>query len=239
MLKSNKYDLIGKNCQHFAKEIFDKLAIDETWELSTPTDLTSPLTLLSILLRNGGFNLAKLLYIVFLFYELYLLFGESREKESYHHLFVVYTVIIVTAIVLLVDFLWLILPYSLLGTIIYVCKSTNNITLFWETEFLGTIRKRAIQYRKKCQSASWFEKLRIPLGYTMVYVGPVCIVICEWQIACAGMTRYLIYYITLTSVWHPSESEVEEFYDYCSEISIFIPITLLYIPTVILLNLNR
>ena len=58
ILKSNKYDLIENNCQHFAREMFDKLAIDKTWELSTVSDLTSPLTLLSRLLRNGGYPLA-------------------------------------------------------------------------------------------------------------------------------------------------------------------------------------
>ena len=232
ILKSNRYDLIGKNCQHFAREIFNKFAIDETWELSTVTDLTSPLTML----RNNGFNLAKLLYIAFLFYELYLLSGESREKESYHHLFVVYTVIIVTGIVLLIDFLWLILPYSLLGFLIYVKLYVILIALYLEAQhysFLGTIRKRAIQYRKKCQLATWFEKLRIPLGYTMVYVGPVSIIICMVLIKYVGMFIKFVYYWFLYPQESVAEFYVDELFDYCSEISIFVPITILYMDTFI------
>ena len=105
--------------------------------------------------------------------------------------------------------------------------------------FLGTIRKRAIQYRKKCQSATWFEKLRIPLGYTMVYVGPVSIFICIVLINCVRIFIESVYYWFLYPQESGAEFYVDEFFDYCSEISIFVPITILYIPTVILLNLNR
>ena len=242
ILKSNKYDLIENNCQHFAREIFDKLAIDKTWELSTVSDLTSPLTLLSRLLRNGGYPLAKLVYIVFLFYELYLLSGESREKESYHHLIAVYTVIIVTGIFILIKSLWLILPYSLLQFLLGVLFALFVEARFYS--FLGTIRKRAIEYRKKCQSATWFKKyFSLPLGYTMAYVGPVCMMIRFVLIVLVRFVYYIVY-AYITSDLNPSPIDLEEFVknlpiepiEYFSEISIFVPITLLYILAVIFLN---
>ena len=237
ILKSNKYDLIQKNCQHFAKEIFDKFAINKTWELFTVSDLTSPLMQLSRLLSSGGFPQAKLLYIVFLFSELYLLYGENREKESHHHLFVMYTVIIVTGIVLLIDYL-LILPFFQLERLLVIKYLGTFFVLYLEAKhysLLGTIRKRAHQYRKMSQSATWFKKyFSLPLGYTMVYVGPVCMKICEVLIVAVGVLYYIIYKY-IKSDLYPSLSELEKFYCYCSEISIFTPIILLYIPTVLFL----
>ena len=246
MLKSNKYDLIENNCQHFAKEIFDKFAKVKIWELSTVSEFASPLMQLWRLLKIDGVNTAKLLYIVFVFYELYLLSGESREKESYHHLFVVYTVIIVTGIVLLIDFLWRMLPSDLLSFLLHVKPLVLLFALFVEARFysfLGTIRKRAIEYRKKCQSATWFKKyFSLPLGYTMVYVGPVCtcMYICSKLIVLVGSANYIVY-AYITSDLYPSPIEFVEYLHikpikYFSEISRFVPITFLYILAVIFLN---
>ena len=90
LLKSNKYDIIDKNCQHFSKEIFDKFAIDHTWDFTTPTDFTSPLTLF----RNDGVILFGLLRFALSFYELYNLYKEGKHTESYHYKYVAYIIVI-------------------------------------------------------------------------------------------------------------------------------------------------
>ena len=43
IVKHNRYDAIENNCQHFAKEIFNKFAEDKTWKYSTLTDVTTNL----------------------------------------------------------------------------------------------------------------------------------------------------------------------------------------------------
>jgi hypothetical protein len=83
MLISNpKYDLIENNCQHFSRKMFDKLAIDHSWDYPTPTEIASPLRLL----RNGGIPLVRLLFPIFFIGELYLLWRNGYDYECNRHL---------------------------------------------------------------------------------------------------------------------------------------------------------
>ena len=95
ILKSNTYDVIDKNCQHFSREIFDKFAMDNTWDLTTPTDLTSPLNLL----KRGGDRLFIFLLALSVMYELYLLFKE----DAFHFQFVTYIVIVVLLVLVIMS----------------------------------------------------------------------------------------------------------------------------------------
>ncbi|XP_063674994.1 uncharacterized protein LOC134811828 [Bolinopsis microptera] len=77
-LDSNKYDLVDRNCQHFSKEVFDKFAIDKTWDFTSPTDLTSPLKLFS----DGGYPLFLFVWTVSVLCELFFLYSDEKEEDN-------------------------------------------------------------------------------------------------------------------------------------------------------------
>ena len=160
ILKSNEYDLIEKNCQHFSKEIFDKFATDEKWEYTTPIDMTSPLKLTTNFLI---YFIIPLLIVT----ELILLFTKSRENESSHYQYVVYFVLIFILILYIfhgehwcdihvydLDFR-LHLPVLSLEAVFYAP--------------LYTIRKRGAQFRKMCRSGNIFYKCWLSVCFGMMY----------------------------------------------------------------------
>ena len=65
----SEYDVMKNNCQHFAKEIFNKFAKHNTWEPITISDVTSPVSLFS----NDRVPLFLLMATIALIGELYLL----------------------------------------------------------------------------------------------------------------------------------------------------------------------
>ena len=163
ILKSNEYDLIGKNCQHFSKEIFDKFATDKKWEFTTPIDMTSPLSLTS-----DGF----IIFIIplFILYELILLFMKSRENESSYYQYTVYVVIMVSFILLFFnDKIWYMRVDDFKLKKDYFCPV---LQLPLEAVFyapLYTIRKRGAQYRKMCRSGNIFYKCWLSVCFGVVY----------------------------------------------------------------------
>ena len=146
----DSYDLVGKNCQHFAKEIFDKFASEEIWELSTLTDLTSPLRLLSEL----GPPPPLVFLIVFLLYEIFLLFKESSKEDivnpSYHYRYVVIAVVMIPGVLL--PFIdrerFLTLGHMISWILVGVALPIE--TLLYGT--LATLRRRAKQYDEMTKS---------------------------------------------------------------------------------------
>ena len=168
LLKSNKYDIIDKNCQHFSKEIFDKFAIDHTWDFTTLTDFTSPLTLF----RNGGVMSLILLFCTIFFYELYNLYKEGIQTESYHYKYVPFIIISVLFVTLL-----------FLNDVQRMCKEFIDLTIFKYhmasvvilveavvTAPLDAIRRRGRQYAKMWKSGNIFNKIVwLPLCYAIIY----------------------------------------------------------------------
>ena len=160
ILKSNEYDLIGNNCQHFSKEIFDKFATDEKWEYTTPIDMTSPLKLTINFLIS---SIIPLLIVT----ELILLFTKSRENESSHYQYVVYFVLI-----------FILILYIFHGKhwcdihVYYLDFRLHLPVLSLEAVFyapLYTIRKRGAQFRKMCRSGNVFYKRWLSLCFGIMY----------------------------------------------------------------------
>ena len=164
IVDSNKYDVVDKNCQNFAKVIFDKFAEDLTWEFTSPVDLTSVFKLFT----DRGDTLYRLLLPLFFIFELYLLFMKSKETGSSHYQYVVYIVIFVSCVL-----------RFFVGS--SVCEDLRFYP-FWtligilpvEAVFyssLGSIRRRAAQYGEMLNNGNMFEKLVwLPLCFTILYV---------------------------------------------------------------------
>ena len=162
ILKSNEYDLIENNCQHFSKEIFDKFATDIKYKFTTPIDLTSPLSLTI-------YNCSMSIIAISILYELYLLFMKSRENDYsyYQYQYTVYFVTVVSLILLYFNdkglgylvynhsrliLLYLVLPYE---AVLYAP--------------LYTIRKRGAQYREMCRSGNIFNKCWLSVCFVTMY----------------------------------------------------------------------
>ena len=163
ILKSNEYDLIGKNCQHFSKEIFDKFSTDKKWEFTTPIDMTSPLSL-----TTDGF----IIFIIplFILYELILLFMKSRENESSYYQYIVYVVTIVSFILLFFnDKLWYMRVDNFTLKKDYFCPFLQFPleAVFYAP--LYTIRKRGAQYSKMYRSGNIFYKCWLSLCFGVLY----------------------------------------------------------------------
>ncbi|XP_063680062.1 uncharacterized protein LOC134815457 [Bolinopsis microptera] len=90
-LPKNTYNPLESQCQHFAKEFFDKFAKVESWKFDTIIDWTSPLKYLS---KVGFDGLLRLLGVVIVYYDVYLLFKESTEDEVNHYQYIGYPVIL-------------------------------------------------------------------------------------------------------------------------------------------------
>ena len=154
MLSSNQYDLIGNNCQHFSRKLFDKLAMDHSWDPITPTDWTSLLRFL----RNGG------VFLLCVIFELFLLFKESRKDTSMSH----YQYVLVIAIAFFA------LPYICdeetfrngvkdwyyIYIIVVLCALSLEAMLISP---FSTIRKRIAQYGNIWKYCGHIIKLCLPL----------------------------------------------------------------------------
>ena len=73
----NRYD-VNRQCQHFAKQLFDKFSVKKFWDMSSPTDFTSPLTLFS----DRGSPLFLLLWLATIIQELGLLSSDNIENAA-------------------------------------------------------------------------------------------------------------------------------------------------------------
>ena len=145
--------------------------MDNTWDLTTPTDLTSPLNIF----KSGGDCFFPHLLALSLMYELYLLFKE----DALHFQFVPYIVIVVLLVLVCLGikiFYWLFKDIALFFiSIIYIPLIE---AIFFFSPF-HCYRERASKYRELCQSApikcsTMFRKLIwYPLCYTFVYTLPV------------------------------------------------------------------
>ena len=162
LLKSNKYDVIDKNCQHFSKEMFDKFAIDHTWNFTSATDLTSPLTLL----RNSGDPLMTCLVCTICIFELYDLFMKGKQNGAYHYKFVTYMVISVSSILFFLndEQIWLKFDVTLISMFIFIYIVEAVVTAP-----LAAIRRRGGQYAKMWRSGHIFNKIWLPLCYAGIY----------------------------------------------------------------------
>ena len=162
ILKSNEYDLIEKNCQHFSKEIFDNTATDEIWEFTTLIDMTSPLSW-----AKNGFGRYVIVISMAIFYELYLLFIKSRENESFHFQYIVYVVTLVSLFLMFFnDKLSFMLVYHLCVDLFFELVLPLEAVLYAP---LYTIRKRGAQYRKMCRSGNVFYKCWLSMCFGAVY----------------------------------------------------------------------
>ena len=82
ILPTNCYSVLTKNCQHFAKDIFDEFNADNAkWDFVLFTDIR-------LLFSRGGFPLIVLLQFVSLTYDLYLL-STYTETQYYIEYFYV------------------------------------------------------------------------------------------------------------------------------------------------------
>ena len=226
ILKSNTYAVIDKNCQHFSREIFDKFARDKTWDLTTPTDLTSPLNLLK---GDGYFHL---LLALSLMYELYILFKE--DQDAFHFQFVTYIVVVVSLILVClgydITYLFMVHMCEFIVLIPYI----ESITCFSP---FHCYRERASKYRKMCPSAlikfsTMFLKLIwYPLCYTLVYTVPaIYCVNASLAMLNSGTCFLSPSVVTWLIDWTFNNIIIDH--------SILRFITIHYIPTAIYLNLN-
>ena len=167
ILPGNLYQLIESNCQHFTKAIFDKFAENEIWKLTTPTDLTSPLTLFS----DGGNPFLLLSFFTSFFFEIYLLLNNGLENDSLHYYQCLVGILILVSPIMI--YLTNKTDLHDIGIAIFlmlllVLKAEG---IFYTP--LGTVRKRGAQYVKIWRSVSVIYKLLLPLSYTMFYGIPL------------------------------------------------------------------
>ena len=161
ILPTNCYSVLTKNCQHFAKDIFDEFNADNAkWDFVLFTDIR-------LLFSRGGFLLFVLLQFVSHIYDLYLLNTYTETQYA------VYIVIIVSLLLLFTtDDKYIIimgLPYFML-----------LFSLLYEGILytpLGAIRKHGAQYIKMWRSGSWIYKCCLPLCYGMVYVYTIYVIL--------------------------------------------------------------
>ena len=164
-LPQNLYDPIKSNCQHFTKEIFDKFAERKTWKLTTPTDLTSPLTLFT----DGGNPFFIMLYSTSFFYEFYLLLNDGMENDLFYYQYLVGTLILVLPIII---YLTNMADEQTNDLVVAAILFMLALVLIVEGIFytpLGAVKRRGAQYVKIWRSGSIYT-LWSPLSYTMVYV---------------------------------------------------------------------
>ena len=160
ILKSNEYDLIENNCQHFSKEIFDKFATDVKYKFTTPIDMTSPLSLTT-------YNCNMSIIAISILYELYLLFMKSRENDSSHYQYTVYIVTVVSLILLYFNYKgWGDLVYNYSRLFLFYTVLPYEAVLYAP---LYTITKRGAQYREMCRSGNVFYRCWLFLCFGMMY----------------------------------------------------------------------
>ena len=178
ILPTNYYSVWTKNCQHFAKDIFDSFnAVNAKWEFVSFTDV-------HLLFSRHGVPLVSLLQFVSFIYELYLLIKQKTDNKTKY---AVYIVILVS--------LFLLFTTDDTYIIIRLITVMLFFALLYEGIFyipLGAVRERRAQYIKMWKSGSWFYKCWLPLCYLLVYglFIYVCLVLTP-QIILPDLLEYL------------------------------------------------
>ena len=167
ILPENYYDPIRSNCQHFTKAIFDKFAEMNIWNLTTPTDMTSPLTLFS----DGGYPFQMLSNNASFIYELYLLLNEGigNDSSSYYYQYLLGILIIVLPIMLYSNYK---ADEEIIGILRVLIFYMLVFVLIVEGIFytpLGTVRRRGAQYGKMWNSGHIIYRFWLPLSFAMFY----------------------------------------------------------------------
>ena len=230
ILKSNEYDLIENNCQHFSKEIFDKFATDIKYKFTTPIDITSPLSLTK-------YNCSMSIIAISILYELYLLFMKSRENDSSHYQYAVYFVTVISLILLYFNdkgLGYLVYNHSRL---ILLCLVLPYEAVFYAP--LYTIRKRGAQYREMCRSGNVFYKCWLFLCFGMMYTLATYLILVRMPLEEATRITsqdqsyyklylgYLFYYLTSLDSAIPTlqgiTSWLSNIFCYYNEYSLVIP----------------
>ena len=165
VLPQNFYEPFKSNCQHFTKEIFDKFAERDTWKLTTPTDLTSPLTLFT----DGGNPFYIMLYYTSFLYELYLLLNDGMGNDSFYYQFLVgISILVLPIIIYLTNKADEQTNDLVVGAMLIMLALVLIVEGIFYTP-LGAVKRRGAQYVKIWRSGSIYT-LWSPLSYTMVYV---------------------------------------------------------------------
>ncbi|XP_063680313.1 uncharacterized protein LOC134815680 isoform X2 [Bolinopsis microptera] len=225
ILPTNCYSVWNKNCQHFAKNIFDIYAVNAKWDFISYTDV-------HLLFSRRGFPLIVLLLFVSCIYELYLL---NTDNETQYAVYIVIPVSLYlllstnkNAIISIVRLLFgMLFLDMLLEGILYTP--------------LGAIRKRGAQYSEMWRSGSWFDKCWLPLCYVMVYLLISIYLYLYWFLdVLLHMLSYLLGYLTTrrVPVLSPLLAVVTWLYDKVCKINLTRCIIPLYIATVIYFSLQ-
>ena len=163
-VRRNRYD-IDRQCQHFARQIFDKFALIQFWDVSLPTDLTSPLMLLS----DKGSPLFLLIMLASIIHELGLLFSDNSENATSYQFvalavllgLLLIGVLICTGLMRMDRRSWKhIMDLSTCALILECIVSAP----------FGAHRKRGELYSEKLKLESSFYGFWLTLSFGMIYV---------------------------------------------------------------------